>query len=228
MYSGSCKKWLTNIRWDAPPCATLRHCCQASSTMRAAGYFDGANPVHGVEIPKARPAGETHAYTLEQVIQIVTALPQPSATITATAAFTGLRRGEIEGLVWGNYDGKELRVTRSVWYGHVDEPKTPRAKLRCRSSPRCEKCWMPIGKHTAPGVRCHVRQLGRQAAMLNNLTNRCIQPRFEYCKHCGRSRADHGNGHEFERDERRIVWRGGMPSAVGSQPTCTVWACRTR
>jgi len=43
---------------------------------------------------------------------------------------------------------------------------------------------------------------------LNNLTNRCIQPRLEYCKHCGQSHAEHGNEHEFERDEHRVVWRG--------------------
>jgi integrase len=173
------------------------------------GYFDGANPVHGVEIPKARPAGETHAYSLEEVIQIVTALPQPSATITATAAFTGLRRGEIEGLVWGSYDGKELRVTRSVWYGHADEPKTPKSKapvpviapLRKILDAYRKTCGSP-----ASGAM-FANSIGKPLC-LNNLTNRCIQPRLEFCKQCGGNRADHGKQHKFQQDQCRVIWRG--------------------
>jgi integrase len=39
-------------------------------------------------------------------------LPEPAATIFATAAFTGLRRGEIRGLRWENYCDGEIRVTQ--------------------------------------------------------------------------------------------------------------------
>jgi len=35
--------------------------------------------------------------------------------VIAVAAFTGLRRGEIEGLQWENYDGETLAVTRGMW-----------------------------------------------------------------------------------------------------------------
>jgi integrase len=51
-------------------------------------------------------------------------LPEPAATIFATAAFTGLRRGEIRGLRWENYCDGEIRVTQSIWEGHTTEPKT--------------------------------------------------------------------------------------------------------
>ena len=40
----------------------------------------------------------------------------------------GLRRSELAGLLWENYSGDEISVTRSVWEGHVDEPKTRKSK----------------------------------------------------------------------------------------------------
>ena len=173
------------------------------------GYYDGVNPAVGAGIPKARPAGETHAYTLEQVIQIVTALPQPSATITAVAAFTGLRRGEIEGLLWENYTGKEIRVTRSVWNGVADEPKTSKSRapvpvitpLRRMLDAYSASCGHPVSGAMFAG------KVGKPLC-LNNLTNREIQPRFEYCKSCGQIRFGHGKEHPFQLDQTRILWRG--------------------
>jgi len=84
--------------------------------------------MHDVEIPKARPAGETCAYSLEEEIQMLAILPEPAATVVATAAFTGARKGELRGLTWELYDGSEIRIMRSVWRGHVDEPKRPKSK----------------------------------------------------------------------------------------------------
>jgi hypothetical protein len=36
---------------------------------RRQGVLDTANPMHDVEIPKARPAGETQAYSLESAMR---------------------------------------------------------------------------------------------------------------------------------------------------------------
>src|ERR1700730_1692418 len=36
--------------------------------------------------------------------------------------------GEIRGFTWQNYDGSEIRVEKSVWRSHVDEPKRPKSK----------------------------------------------------------------------------------------------------
>ena len=48
--------------------------------------------MHDVEIPKARPAGDTDAYSLEEELQMLAILPEPTATVVATAAFTGARK----------------------------------------------------------------------------------------------------------------------------------------
>jgi len=95
---------------------------------RRQGVLENPNPMHDVEIPKARPAGETYAYSLEEEAQMLAILPEPTATVVATAAFTGARKGEIRGFTWENYDGSEIRVEKSVWRSHVDEPKRPKSK----------------------------------------------------------------------------------------------------
>jgi integrase len=102
-----------------------------SGTFRYArrqGVLENPNPMHDVEIPKARPAGETYAYSLEEEAQMSAILPEPTATVVATAAFTGARKEEIRGFTWENYDGSEIRVEKSVWRSHVDEPKRPKSK----------------------------------------------------------------------------------------------------
>jgi integrase len=58
----------------------------------------------------------------------LTILPDPAATVVATAAFTGARKGELRGLMWENYDGSQIRVMKSVWRSHVEEPKRPKSK----------------------------------------------------------------------------------------------------
>ena len=192
---------------------TLRHVKALLSGIfnhaRQQGYLDRANPVLGVGIPKARPAGETYAYSLEEVMHIIGALPQPAATIAATAAFTGLRRGEIQGLLWQDYDGKELRVSRSVWLGIVDEPKTRKSKaavpviapLRTMLNAYRATCGSPeFGVMFANSVG--------KPPCLNNLANREIQPRLEFCQLCGIARAEHGEEYEFDRDGSRITWHG--------------------
>ncbi len=160
--------------------STLRHIKALLSGIfnfaRQQGYFDGPNPVIGVAIPKAKAGGETYAYSLEEVTRMIMLLPEPAATVVATAAFTGLRRSELRGLLWENYTGSELHVTRSVWNSTVDEPKTPKSKapvpvirqLRTMLDNHRARCGSPTG----PMFPNH---LGKPVC-LNNLANRMIIP----------------------------------------------------
>jgi len=164
----------------------------------------------GVAIPKARAGGETYAYSLEEITHMLTALAEPAATVVALAAYTGLRRSEIQGLLWENYDGHEIRVTRSVWNGIVDEPKTEKSKAP-----------VPVIDALARRLDTYRGSCGNPASgpmfansngkplCLNNLANRDIQPVFAYCRDCGKKRIDHVNaGHRFELDTSRVIWRG--------------------
>jgi integrase len=92
------------------------------------GVIHSENPMRDVLIPKARTAGDTHAYLLEEIWQILAILPEPASTIVAAAAFTGARKGELRGFLWEHYDGEQIRISQSYWRGHVQEPKTKKSK----------------------------------------------------------------------------------------------------
>ena len=112
--------------------STLRHLRSLLSGMfRHAiqqGYLSGANPIREVGTPGAAEGEETYAYSLAEVSRMLLYLPAPAQGLVAVAAFSGLRRSELAGLLWENYSGAEIMVTRSVWEGHVSEPKTRKSK----------------------------------------------------------------------------------------------------
>jgi integrase len=94
------------------------------------GVINSENPIRDVVLPKGKPSGETHAYSLEEIMQILQVLPEPARTIVAVAAFTGVRKGELRGFLWENYDGEQVLVSQSFWRGHALEPKTQQSKAR--------------------------------------------------------------------------------------------------
>ena len=135
------QSWLEEIGRDhGISKTTLKHVKNfLSGVFRHAaqqGYFDGANPVKLAEIPAFAPNGaETKPYSLEEIAVMLKVLSEPSVTAVATAAFTGLRLGELRGLTWESYEralGEEslgwLYVTRSVWRSTVGDPKTAKSK----------------------------------------------------------------------------------------------------
>jgi hypothetical protein len=111
---------------------TLRHVkAFLSGVFRHAkrlGVIHSENPMRDVLIPKARTAGDTYAYSLEEIWQMLNILPEPAATIVAAASFTGARKGELRGFLWEDYDGEQIRISQSYWRGHVQEPKTRKSK----------------------------------------------------------------------------------------------------
>jgi len=83
------------------------------------------NPVDGALLPRnVREPARTYAYDLHQVRQILKILPPLGKSLVATAAFAGLRRGELRGLDWSDYDGTTLTINRSIWRSLVNPPKT--------------------------------------------------------------------------------------------------------
>jgi integrase len=116
------------------------------------GYFDGANPVRLAEIPAFAPPGqEGRAYSLEEIGQMVKVLPELAATVVETAAYTGLRLGELRGARWEYYEPPQdeeslglLHVMNSVWRSHVGNPKTERSKAP-----------VPVIRQLADRLRAH-------------------------------------------------------------------------
>jgi integrase len=69
-------------------------------------------------------ASNDHAYSLEEVAEMLNKLPEPARTICALSAFTGLSRSELWGLKWEDYDGEYIKVTRKIVDGVEGAPKT--------------------------------------------------------------------------------------------------------
>jgi integrase len=194
--------------------SSLRHCkaflSGAFKQAKRLGILDGINPVMDVSIPHAPEALEdTYAYSLSEIKAMLALIGEPAQTVVLTAALTGLRKSELRGLTWENFDGKELSVKRSVWNSTVSEPKTRRSR-----SP------IPVVRQLADALESHKLRMGELAVgpifqggngnplNLDNLARRAIIPAIEKCVKCRKSESEHKpEGHMFELD-KTLQWHG--------------------
>jgi integrase len=121
---------------------SLRH--QASSTRIKAlvlmhGVFQRArkvwglqsNPVAEVERPPLARSGDIQVFSPEEVWALVrSATTEQDGALFLTAAFTGLRMGELLALRWRDVDfgGQNIRVRASYYAGQVTTPKSGRVR----------------------------------------------------------------------------------------------------
>ncbi len=124
-------------------------------------------------------------HSLEEIQSILAYLPEPAATIFATAAFTGLRRGEIEELEWTDYFDGELHVVRSVWNGQTVAPKTAMSGSAVPViRPLAER--LEIHRLRDGDAKCGpIFSTGNWNPLsMNNVLNRKILPALNRCLHC--------------------------------------------
>jgi integrase len=182
--------------------AVLRHACSQ-------GYHPGPNPVSLAEVPSGRSSKVPPFYLLGEVRQMLAVLPEPARTAVAVAAFTGLRRGEIEGLMWGHITADAIRVEQSIWNGKVYETKTAASKGLV---PLITPLRMILEAHRMRAGNPSTGPLfatGKGSPVsLNNLLGRQILPALRNCAHCGKGYDKPHIGHEYKRDESRPDWKG--------------------
>jgi integrase len=207
---------------------TLKHIKSALSGVftlaKQQGYFDGANPLQGTAIsPAAAEPEETHALSFDEVQTILSVLPEPAATVFSVAAFSGLRFGELQGLNWEDYRDGALWVSRSVWNGYENEPKTRKSKapvpvikqLAARLDMQRLRAGNPqsgpMFANSIDGKLIDGRLVGGRLN-LNNLLRRVILPALNRCAVCGLSEGKPHlkakEPHDFKRDARYPVWGG--------------------
>ena len=87
-------------------------------------YRPGPNPIRETTLPKAPESQETHAYDLGTIKQILDLVPEIARPIVALAAYAGLSRSEIQGLLWEGLNGSELTILSSVVRGKRGALKT--------------------------------------------------------------------------------------------------------
>ena len=182
--------------------AVLRHAVNQ-------GYHSGPNPVSLAEVAAGRPSKLMPHYLLDDVKAMLAVLPDPARTAVAIAAFTGLRRGEIEGLSWEHVLPDAVRVERSIWNGKAHDAKTAASKglvplipalrvildaHRLRSGNPTSGPIFPTSKGTP--------------VSLNNILNDQILPALRRCVYCGKPNTKPHVAHEYQRDESRPDWLG--------------------
>jgi integrase len=89
------------------------------------------NPVADVENPPTRRSGDIEVFSPEEVMALVrAAVSEQDAAIYLTAAFTGLRRGELLALRWRDVDfaGQVIRVRASYAEGQLTTPKSGKVR----------------------------------------------------------------------------------------------------
>lgn len=89
------------------------------------------NPVAEVEKPPTAQSGDIDVFSVEEVMALVrAAASEQDAAIYLTAAFTGLRRGELPALRWRDVDfeGQVIRVRASHADGALTTPKSGKVR----------------------------------------------------------------------------------------------------
>jgi integrase len=165
---------------------TLKHCKWFSvSVFKLAaqiGAFnsDLKNPFFETDIPKTpqHRSEPTRVATLDQVLDMIDALKDPAATVVALAAFSGLRKSEIQGLRWEDLKDNELHVQRTAWRPThvVEQTKTEASRGAVPVIPELAK-YLEEHRNGSPsgGFIFTGAKLGRPLD-LHNLANRVIRP----------------------------------------------------
>jgi integrase len=174
------------------------------------GVLDGVNPIQDSSVPFARESDETYAYSLNEVKQMLSFFDGVTRAVLLTAALSGLRKGEILGLTWDDFDGETLTVRQAYWNGIANEPKTRRSKAP-----------VPVVRQLAESLEEHRQRMGKLAAgpifqagngrplNLDNLASRVIAPALSRCVVCKKREDEHKpEGHLFERDKSIVAWHG--------------------
>ncbi len=137
------------------------------------------NPFSEVSIPRTQHVPKPVRYaTLDDVLAMIDVLDEPAATIVALAAFSGLRKSEIQGLRWEDLKGDELHVQRSAWRPTqvIEETKTQASRAPVPVIPILAK-YLEAHRDGFPaeGFIFTGAKLGRPLD-LHNLANRVIRP----------------------------------------------------
>jgi integrase len=101
------------------------------AAKRGAFNPDVQNPFRRIDIPPTKYETKPVRYSdLGTVVKMIEALDEPAATVVATAAFTGLRKSELQGLRWEDFKDGKLFVERTAWRptAIVESTKTRAAK----------------------------------------------------------------------------------------------------
>jgi integrase len=129
-------KSLSGLSWK-----TCRHIRTVFGTVMGAAEIAGyinSNPVRTTRLPRRGLIEERPAIAPENIRALLAVLPEPSRSVASLLVFTGMRVGELLALRWRDVDltNRTVRVRRTVYEGHFDEPKTKRSNRTVPLGPK--------------------------------------------------------------------------------------------
>jgi integrase len=139
-------------------------------------FLKGANPAREAKAEGKRSDFEGYAYSFDEVLWMLERLPEPSRTVVAVAAFSGLRESEIRGLRWTDYDGKFFNVRTSIWRTHEGETKTRKSKNSVSVIPLLQKILAAHKQRNGSSEWIFAGEKMGRPLHLDNLYRRTMKP----------------------------------------------------
>lgn len=137
----------------------------------------------GVKVGGDKRQRPAHAYTLDEIRRILAALPEPAKTLVALAAFSGLRRSELEGLQWSDLDEEGLHVRRTRSEGVLrDGTKTEASASNVPVLPFLAKTLERHSRRNPDTTWMFEGEKLHRPLRIENLKNRTILPALQAAK----------------------------------------------
>lgn len=132
-----------------------------------------------MKLPKANPPAETYAHSLGEERLMMTAVSSPKARLAlAVASWTGVDKGELEGLRWEDRKGADFYITRKIWEGNEKGPKAEKRKAPIPIIPHLQKMMGAYrkGVGSPPEGWILTASRGEKPIRMDNLAKREIIP----------------------------------------------------
>jgi integrase len=189
---------------------TVKHISTVFGSILEAAVGDellASNPVRRTHLPRRGPVDEKTPIEMETVKELINKLAEPSRSIAALLARTGLRIGELLALRWQDIDLQQglLSVNQTVYEGHFDEPKTKRSKRRIPLGPQCVEILAALKRTEATPSTLVFSARNGSPLSRRNLLNRQLKPAAKALKLTG------VNWHWFRHAHATLLDSTGTP-----------------
>ena len=140
---------------------------------------EGVNPAEGLVTPRCKEAGEKRTITADSIHRAEMVLEIRERLIFHLAIYHGMRAGEIMGLQLGDIRDRMIHVSRRLYRGVID---TPKSRKSGRGIPLMERTlrlleqWRELLTDLRPGAWLFPSEAGATPISYTNVYRRNIQP----------------------------------------------------